>query len=500
MNNIKFNNMKHLIKNIVMAVAVTACIASCKGFLDTVPTDSVVDKNAMKTIDDARVACNGLYTPLKYYTLYGTYVPYMGDLRADNIYPRTPSSTGATIYTWDYDPTQNTYFGTLWNNYYNVIMRCNTFLANIDGLEIKQASDEEKKLDFIGQAYAVRALCYFDLARLYGQPYTYDQGKSLGAVLLDTPVSPEEARQPRSTVAQTYEMILSDLEKSLENIGTAKNLGHFNYWAAKLLQARVYLYMGNYGDAFDAAEFVIENSPYDLVPNESYAEYWGKEGSSESVLELLVSITGDIDSDGGFYTIYHNMWFDDSNAGGSIIPTLKWRNLFKDTPNDVRGQMICFDDPVTGGRKTGDYWLKKFIGNKDKGFTFRRNNPRVLRITEAYLIAAEAALGTNPTKANYYLNEVRKRADKTATDVTATLELIQEERQKEFIGEGHRFFDVMRRGGSFTRNMDIDPNDFGGGSQYIHTLRVGDTKVVLPISSNERVSYPELQQNPGYKE
>jgi hypothetical protein len=269
---------------------------------------------------------------------------------------------------------------------------------------------------------------------------------------------------------------------------------------ARLLEARVYLYMGRNSEALAAATDVISNSPYRMVSGDGYANYWGKEGDLESVLELLVSVQGDIDSDGGFYTIYHNMWFDDSNAGGSLIPTLKWRNLFKDTPNDVRGQMIQYDDPATGGRKSGEYWLRKFIGNKDQGYTFRRNNPRVLRITEAYLIAAEAALaGGNTADASRYLNAVRKRADATAADVTATKELIQIERQKEFIGEGHRFFDVMRTGGELVCDPN-DPHEFRNGSAYLHTLKAGDAKAVMPISSDARVSYPELQQNPGYKD
>ncbi len=258
--------------------------------------------------------------------------------------------------------------------------------------------------------------------------------------------------------------------------------------------------MGRFAEALTAATEVINNSPYRMVSGDGYAAYWGHEGDMESVLELLVSVLGDIDSDGGFYTMYHNLWFDDPNSGASLIPTLKWRNLFKDTPNDVRGQMIQYDDPETGAKKSGEYWLRKFIGNKDQGYTFRRNNPRVMRITEAYLIAAEAALATGDTgSASRYLNAVRKRADATAEDVTATMELIQIERQKEFIGEGHRFFDVMRTGGEITCDMN-DPHEFRSGSAYVHTLKPGDAKAVLPISSDERVSYPELQQNPGYKD
>ncbi len=492
--------MKYYIRHIATIAVLLIGLTACEGFLDTVPTSSVVDKNAMVTLADAGVACNGLYTPLKYYTLYGTYIPYMGDLRADNIYPRMSDGTGAVIYTWQYESSQNSYFGTFWENYYNVIMRCNTFIENIDACEATSTSDIAKKNDYTGQAYAVRALCYFDLARLYGQTYTYDNGASLGAVLITETVGPKEARLPRSTVAETYDLVLSDLAIAKERLSRNTNLGHFNYWAARLLEARVYLYMGKWSEALTAATEVINNSPYRMVSGDGYADYWGREGDPESVLELLVSVLGDIDPDGGFYTIYHNMWFDDPNSGASLIPTLKWRRLFTLTPNDVRGQMIQYDDLETGAKKSGEYWLRKFIGNKDQGYTFRRNNPRVLRITEAYLIAAEAALASgNTADASRYLNAVRKRADATAADVTATKDLIQIERQKEFIGEGHRFFDVMRTGGQFESDPN-DPHEFRAGSAYTHTLKPGDVKAVLPISSDERVSYPELQQNPGYKD
>ena len=492
--------MKRYIQHLAFAAVLLVGLTSCEGFLDTVPTNAVVDKNAMVTLADAGIACNGLYTPLKYYTLYGTYIPYMGDLRADNIYPRMSGGTGSVIYTWQYESTQNSYFGTLWENYYNVIMRCNTFIENIDACEATSSTDIAKKQDYTGQAYAVRALCYFDLARLYGQTYTYDNGASLGAVLLTETVGPKEARQPRSTVAQTYEQVLSDLNDAKGLLSRDVSLGHFNYWAARLLEARVYLYMARWSDAYAAATDVINNSPYRMVSGDGYANYWGQEGNLESVLELLVSVQGDIDGDGGFYTMYHNLWFDDANAGASLLPTLKWCNLFKDTPNDVRGQMIQYDDPDTGVKKSGEYWLKKFIGNRDQGYTFRRNNPRVMRITEAYLIAAEAALQTgNTAEASRYLNAVRLRADASAAEVTATADLIQIERQKEFIGEGHRFFDVMRTGGQF-RGDPSDPHDYRSGAAYEQSVKPGDTKAVLPISSDERVSYPELQQNPGYKD
>ena len=482
--------------SILIAIGVVFSLNSCKGFLDDTPTDYVPAEDAFNTIEDAGVAVNGLYTQLKYYTMYGGTFVQMGDMRADNLYPREVSGSGSIVYSWEYESESNSYF-SLWSGYYTTIMRANTILQNLTALEV---SDEnvDKKNDYLGQAYAVRALCYFDLARLYGKPYLLDNGASLGAALITEPVTiPSEARIPRNTVAETYALINSDIAEALKLLDIAENLGHINYWGAKFLQAKVDLYMGKYADAYTAAKEVITESPYELVPNSEYLASWGVEGNKEAVLELLVcsSSGGDIDPDGGFYAIYHSLWFDDENAGGSIIPTKKWRDLFTATPNDIRAQWISYDDPVTGERESGEYWLKKFIGNKTQGYTFRRNNPHVMRIAEAYLIAAEAGLETGKTDASDLLNTVRKRADPTATDIVATLALIQTERQKELIGEGDRFFDVMRRGGTITRDSNIDPHDYADGS-----ITWNDNRVALPISHTERISYPELQQNPGYKD
>ena len=489
--------MKRFIYNTAVALGVLLGASSCDGFLDRIPTDSVVSESAMATLADAEVVANGLYTDLKYYTMYGSYIPYMGDMRGDNLYPTNASGTGRTIYTLEYEPVQSTYFG-MWQNYYTTIMRANTLIANIETIPVMSSADQAKKDDILGQALAIRALCHWDIARLYGYPYMKDNGASLGAVVLTEVVAPSESKLPRNTVAETYAQVEKDLTLALTKLSKSKNDGHFNYWAARMLQAKVALYKGDWQTAFTAASEVVESSPYRMVPNSEYLAYWGKQCDDESVLEFLVTNTGDIDSDGGFYTMYHNMWFEDKAAGADIIPSKAWKDLFADTPNDVRAQMITYDDPETGAIKSGEYWLKKFIGNKDLGYTFRRNNPRIFRITDAYLMAAEAALelAGKQDVANEYLNAVVKRADPTAADVVATLDRIQIERQKEFIGEGHRFFDVLRRGGKIVKDASLDDRDFAGNTRQ--EIDWNDYRVVLPISHNEIMLYPELQQNPGY--
>ena len=112
-------------------------------------------------------------------------------------------------------------------------------------------------------------------------------------------------------------------------------------------------------------------------------------------------------------------------------------------------------------------------------------------------MAAEAALQIGQTAdADKYLNAVRMRADKTAEEVTATHELIMTERHKEFIGEGHRFFDVMRTNGQIVRDMSVDVRDYDGDPKRV--IDWNEHTIVLPISDTEFTVHPKLQQNPGY--
>lgn len=476
--------MKKILSILLVAVLAIS-LSNCKGFLDKEPTDAVVAENALATLEDAGVAVNGMYTLLKYYTVFGNYMIQMGDMRGDLLV----ASEGTYItYSYDYDPSQNSYF-TLWRNFYITITRANAIIKNIDALEVP-AEKMSIKNNYLGEAYAVRAFCYFNLARLYGRPYKFDSGASLGAVLITEPVSPSEARLPRSTVAETYAQIEDDITTALGLLSKDKNTGHFNYWAAKFLQAKVALYKGNNDLAYSAAKEVITSGPYSLIPRDKYLASWAEVGNDESIFEGLVNLQSAIDGDNGFGgSFYYNLWFGYDNTGASVVPTKHWRDLFTLTPSDIRINWIDYDDPVTGFKHTGEYWLRKFIGNT--GFTAFLNNPRYMRLAEAYLIAAEAGMNSGKPDAASLLLAVAQRADPTVTSIAATIENIEIQRQKELIGEGDRFFDLMRRNGHYTKNDPHNP--------YNVALTWGDDRVMLPISSDERIIYPELEQNPGYK-
>ena len=165
-------------------------------------------------------------------------------------------------------PSYNNLFNTDWENYYKAIFRCNSIIKNEN---VTQWDSEVGKGLVVGQARALRAILYFDLARLFGD---------VPLVLV-----PTEDNVPRTPAAEVYKAIFEDLKYAAENIpadafpvaSNSSNDGRISKYAAEAMLARVYLYYtGYYGeeneactkqDAIDALEDVIENGGYELETN-----------------------------------------------------------------------------------------------------------------------------------------------------------------------------------------------------------------------------------------
>lgn len=128
-----------------------------------------------------------------------------------------------------------------------------------------------------------------------------------------------------------------------------------------------------------------------------------------------------------------------------------------------------------------DYWLIMYA---------------LLRLSDIYLIAAEAALKKstpNQNKADFYLNEIRKRA---------VSELTLKKRRKELVMESHRFYDAMRLG--LILNREKTPGE--GTDHYLNSTDLispnwNDYRIILAIPQAEVDVNPNIQgqQNLGYE-
>lgn len=455
-------------------------LSSCDDYLNTLPSYSLVSDGAITTENDTKVAVNGLYEGLisaDGLCYYGTDFITRPEVGGDNIQTRMNGDRTENFYR--FTDRQNNARTSLWYVPYVVINRANVLLQAIDGGAVPM-TDVTKNSK--GEALAVRALAHFNLLITYGTPYQKDNGASLGVPVVTT-VLDAAALPERFTVAQGYEAVLGDLNEALNYISEEKTYGHINIWGVKALMARVNLYKGDYEEAYKYAKDVIENGGYSLVPNSEYVAMWGKRENSESIFDLDFSTT----TYGGNRELIGSVAAPKSY--GAMVATDDFLDLLNEDKADVRLGLLIEDKE---GKKRS---VNKYPGLDGNVFV---NNIRVIRLSDIYLIGAEAALRKNTPDqdlADEYLYQIRHRANSSNTKITATLDLVKKERRKELVMEGHRLYDILRVGDTVERK---------GGSHFLNgedLIKVdwNDYRTIMPIPQAEIDANPKMIQNPSYK-
>lgn len=476
-----------------MVLFVLFC-SSCKDFLDVKPTDSGDSETSIKTAADAKVMINGLLRKMTSSDYYGRNFIMYGDAKGGDL---TISSQGRgldALYTFNHSISSNDYVD-FWTQMYGGILQVNNLLKNIEKLENEGTSEDFG--NYKGQALTARAIMYFDLVRLYGKTYTDDK-TSFGVPNVTTTL--EASAQPlRATVEENYNQILADLIEAAPLLSKEKSNGFINYYANKAMQAKVYLYMEKYTEALNVAEDVINSNIYSLYTNAQWVNSWKSQFGTESIFELGISPNeADLeDASLGFYL--RRLGHGSSSAMGWFMASDYFLSRLGEDTEDIRWGIMSYDE--TSETRFGSCY--KYSGSTllegDDKSTATAVNIKVIRLSEIYLIAAEAALYSDKSKAANYLNAIRKRSPNLtlATVSTVTLDMILDERSKELFGEGHRFFDMIRL------NKTITFNDDFGGITVAHRGKSIDRsffKTILPISQTEINANPEIgkQQNPGY--
>ena len=353
-----------------------------------------------------------------------------------------------------------------------------------DRFDEKEMSEQLKHIK--GEALTIRAMAHFDLVKVYGMPYTKDNGTSLGVPVVTTRLE-TDAKPARNTVAEVYAQIIRDLEAASPLMHTRKEDARINWYGNRLLLARAYLYMGNNGKAYEVAADLISKAEadknYGLVPAERYQAMWESDVCPE-FLFVLINNADEVSNSKEFIGyLTHRSGYDDLALSSDYI------NLLDEDPKDERHKIIDKYKP-----KSYRWYLKKYNYP-----TYKYANIPVLRLAEAYLIAAEAAVKLDDKiNATLYLNRIVQRANpkKEVTAEEISLERVLKERRKELVGEGHRLFDAMRNNQTIERK----------GTSHNSDLLLPETrkydwnyyKIVLPIPQSEINVNPNMVQNEGY--
>lgn len=481
-----------IILSLVLLIAFTGCN---KEFLNVSPTTAIGENVVIETVSDVEAALNGAYDVLTSVNYYQGDFLMIADMLGDDFLNPTWSSNwlgGYYSYAW-------TKISSSFNDQYSVIYyginHINEILAKSNELETSS-----ELANYTAQLRTLRALMYFDIVRLYGPLYTnLGKGKiaanALGVPLLTEPVQDIFAAFYRAEAADVYKFVISELEAVVNDVDPTPNPGYMNQDAVKALMARVYLYMGDYPKALSSAEAVIKSGNYTLISRDKYVSSWKAEYTTESIFELMVS-----EEDNGSW---NNVgYYVDPQGYKEAIATDDFIELMIADPTDIRFSLLTYDSSVDAY-----YPNLKYPG---KGDNVLINNPKVFRLSEMYLIAAEAALkGNNSSLAGKYLSDLRENRSETEPrkyESAITLDDILYERRIELFCEGHRAWDLWRNQKNVVRYTSASEkiakrhNDDPVGSDG--TIEYDYYKTIAPISERELELLPEgdreNQQNPGY--
>jgi hypothetical protein len=460
------------IKNMIVTTVLFLSLASCeKSFLELKPPTSLTPEFALATEADLQVALRGAYAGLKSTALYGRSLMVLGDMMADNTYQSALNTNRYTNFNlYNYLVTDGDVAG-LWNASYTVILRANNIINSpiADNANIQQIK---------GEAYAIRALAYFNLVRYFGSPYTLDPSK-LGVPIITTYQA--DLKPERAKIADVYTLINKDLTQAFTLMTKFTNSSQFSKYSAKALQAKVYLAMGDKTNAKTAALDVITNSGFTAISSAAHTGYWAGVAPRTDKVETLLEISFDAVANNAFDALPY-IYLQSGNYGDMLCSSELY-DLFETT--DIRKSLYATG--IRGG-------LASVFVNKYSSFTGDHSDTKVIRMSEMYLIAAEASYPSNTADALKYVNEVTSRRGATAiaSSGSALLEDIITERRKELAFEGERYLDMQR----LQRNIARSKNYPAAALSIDFT----NYRRIMPIPQGELDANPSIksQQNPGW--
>jgi hypothetical protein len=471
-------------KKLIIALSLIGFLQACTtDFIELSPKVSKLESNAYITEDDAFLAMVAVYDVLSVQNW--VFSPIMSDIKSDDAFCGGDKG-GNDMIQWQEQEQfnispENSSINDMWNRCYSGIYRANLFLEKAEGIQWKTTGLKDR---MVAEVKFLRAYFYWDLVRHYGW-----------VPLITTNLPSVEAYKNllQSEPAVVYSQIASDLldaEKGCPTTVPSNEVGRVTKYAVQSLIARIYLYYqgfakpvfgisnewtSNEGTAINkayaqsAVKSVVTSGAYSLVP--SYADLfdWANDhNTSENIFSWQYSDKAKSSDWGGwgingnfsvvFLGVRSPVGDKGTAAGWSFgVPTWSLVNEFEE--GDPRKDVSIYNanERLTryfqGFQNTG-YFNAKFMpnanylatGGGDVNHNWVINYPDI-RLADVLLMASELYLTEDPSFALDCLNKVRTRAmGDGAKKAAITLDDIYHERRVELSGEGHRYWDILRRG------------------------------------------------------
>ena len=462
----------------MLAITVALSLSSCnKEFLNAVPELDLSDATVFNTPARVLSQVNGLYSSAKSGSLFGGRYLIYNDIRGEDWVNRTTNSvTGYSTYQGNQDPSDS-YLAGFWNVGYLTINRVNLFL---EGLAANPTVvPATTAANYRGEAKFLRALTYFALVQYFAKPYVLDKGASPGLPLrLKGETSSANNALARSSVAQVYDQILKDLNEAEAELpdsyaSALLNTTRAHKNSAIALKTRVLLAKNDFaGVITEANKIVSAAAPFKSSVRVAHAlqadvsnVFKAPYTTSESIFSFPMDATNAPGTQNqlGYYFNAGNVEYYLNTGATGVYNQAQFR--------------------ATDDRKTKLTVATTAVAKFPSSTKFSGVSPYIdyvpnIRYAEVLLNLAEAeAEAGSQTRALALLNAVHQRSDAGydfgTLDKAGLIKAILMERRIEFLAEGFRANDVLRRG---------DPlNSYGAGAvilssdpRYIYGIPLGE--------------------------
>lgn len=480
---------------ITFLISVLFVFPSCDKILDEKPISTLEEEQFWLSNADAEAGVTAIYDAIQKH--FNTRHFFWGEFRGDN-YIASNTASGATLELIN-NTIQPGNSGVLrWNNLYQMIAR-----ANIAIEKIPTITGADRNL--LAEAYILRAYAYFEAIKVWGAVPLYKEPiKNLGQDML-------RPRTPAATIMN--ETIIPDMLEAERIMTRQTNTYRFSRMGIFAFQANVYMFLKDYAKAKAVLTNIVNSRFYTLTTNR---EDWQKLFLNDTRLggkqmtgpELIFSIRNSLTEDADRGGVYNNLFA--GLPGFYIAPRLenKWIQRF---PTDSATWTTRYPGFIPRGRKLdgtvlyGDWryfdsreaaaaiGLSRVAKYNKQNYNgaFDDSDTHIYRYANIILLLAEAEnqLG-NMTAAVALLNQIRTARQLptvTAAEFTskeALEDYILDERQMEFLGEGQRWWDLVRTGKAVSTMGPLNGQT--------------EQKILFPIFLNHLIDNPNLTQNPGY--
>ena len=454
--------MKNIIK-LFAALTLVVVLASCSEEFIERPRPLVMNEevifNDANYIESALLGCYSAFKSSNPTFMAGlAYVVF--DSRGEDIVNMSNPVTMQHTYEMKVLPTEQEN-GRIWNYAYYTINTCNIFIENLDKYGCKELLGDKTYNQYVAEAKFIRAYCYYVLVNLYSQPYCLNPNAPAVPLRLTALTTSGNNDCPLSTIGEVYNQMLADCipDALLDAPGTRNGVTRASKAAAHMMKMRVYMAMQQWDDAIAEGTAV---TGYSLADDVTALYGVDTYNNKENIFALPMSTQDNPNtqmSAAEYFSARATVCWLDLESG-----IMSKAGYF--LPKDQRISKL-----VTEPDGNGYQYSKKFVdyGQKLDWLPLMRYAETLLNLAECYSHKSD---GT--AKARECLKAVRSRSIAPADDVFDIDDLsggnlttaIYNERRLEFICEGIRGIDIIRRGETFVKknsliDISIEPsNDY----------------------------------------